>query len=149
MQHCVERSWPQVGTRSSQLTWPSVKASQLSRRRLNMHTQATCVTEQAWIPHKLCLVGWRQTLSKVQRSHKEGQKMYMGLGFLLRLVVSMSRQDVHTQATCVTEQTWILHKLCLVGWRQTSYKVQQSHKDGQKIYMGLGFPLKLVVSILR
>ena len=35
-----------VEVRSSQVTCSSVKASQLGRRRLNMHAQVVCVDEQ-------------------------------------------------------------------------------------------------------
>ena len=34
-------------------------------------------------------------------------------------------------------------------WRQTSPKVWQSRKGAQKIYMGFGFPSRLVVSVSR
>ena len=54
-----ERPWPRVEARSSQMTWPSIEASRLGRRKLNMHAQATCVTEQAWIQNNLCSVGER------------------------------------------------------------------------------------------
>ena len=34
----------------------SVEVSWLCRRLLNMHAQAVCVVEQAWIPHKQCSI---------------------------------------------------------------------------------------------
>ena len=49
-------TWPRVEARSSRMTWPSVEVSQLYRELLNMHVQAACVTEQAWIPHERCSV---------------------------------------------------------------------------------------------
>lgn len=57
MQRYIERSWPLVEIRSSQITWPCIEASRLGRRRSNMHAQTVCVAKQAWILHELCSVG--------------------------------------------------------------------------------------------
>ena len=56
-----------------------------------------CVAEQAWIPHKWCLVGEDKPRMRSDEATKLGQKMHMRLGFPLRLVVNMSNNCVSFQ----------------------------------------------------
>ena len=61
------------------MSWPSVEASRMCCRRLNMHAQAVCVIEQAWIPHKRCSIGEKKPRLRSDEATKSGQKIYMGL----------------------------------------------------------------------
>ena len=76
---CIERPWPRAEARSSRMTWPSVEASRLCRRRLSMHAQATCVVEQAWIPHKRWSIGENKSCLRSDEAIKLWRKIYMGL----------------------------------------------------------------------
>ena len=60
------------------MTWPSVEASRISHRRLNMHAQVACVVEQAWIPHKRCSIGKDKSRLRSDEATKPGRKIYMG-----------------------------------------------------------------------
>ena len=46
-----------VEVRSSRMTWSSVEVSWFCCRRLNIHAQAACVVEQAWILYKRRSIG--------------------------------------------------------------------------------------------
>ena len=46
----------------------------MCRRRLNMHAQAACVVEQAWIPHKRCSNGEDKPHLRFNKATKPGQK---------------------------------------------------------------------------
>ena len=61
------------------MTWPSVEASRLCRRRLNMHAQAACVDGQAWIPRKGRSSGEDKSRLWSDEATKPGRKIYMGL----------------------------------------------------------------------
>ena len=60
------------------MTWPSVEASGLCRRRLNMHAHAVCVVKQAWIPHKQCSIGKDKPCLRSSEATKPGQKNIYG-----------------------------------------------------------------------
>ena len=53
----------------------------MRRRRLNMHEQAACVVEQAWIPHKRCSIGKDKPRLRSDEATKPERKIYMGLNF--------------------------------------------------------------------
>ena len=55
-----------------------------------MHTRATYVAEQVWIPHKLCLVGEGEPSLESNEAYKDARKMNMRLEFFLRLVMNVS-----------------------------------------------------------
>ena len=58
------------------MTWPSIEASRMCRKQLNMHTQAACVVEQVWILHERCSIG----KDKLRlRSNKADEKYIRGL----------------------------------------------------------------------
>ena len=82
--------------RSSRMIWPIVEANRMCRRRFNMHAHAACVVEQAWIPHKRCSMGEDKPHLRSDEATKPRQKTYMGLNFLSRLVVSVSRSQHRT-----------------------------------------------------
>ena len=76
-QWCIERPWPRAKARSSRMTWSSVEANWMCHRRLNMHAQAACVVEQAWISYKQCSIGEDESRLSSDEATKSGRKIYI------------------------------------------------------------------------
>ena len=52
------------------------------------------------------------------------------------------RLNIHAQAACVVEQTWIPHKRCSIGEDKPRLRSDEATKPGQKIYIWGLIPLK-------
>ena len=50
------------------------------------------------------------------------------------------RLNMHVQAACVVEQTWILHKRSSIGEDKPRLRFDEATKQRRKIYMGLYSP---------
>ena len=75
------------------MTWPSVEASRMCRRRLKMHAQAACVVEQAWFPHKRCSIGEDKPRLSPTKPQSQDEKYIWGL---IPLKASRERAKITT-----------------------------------------------------
>ena len=72
-------SLARVEARSRRMTWPSVEVSRLCRILLNMHAQAACVVELAWILHNRCSIGEDKPRQGPTKPQSRGEKYIWGL----------------------------------------------------------------------